>query len=238
MKYNDYAIALQKHDIGETDRLYAFYTLEKGLMRVQAKSIRKMQAKLPTQVEDFMLSHITVAQNYGAGVLSGAVVEEPFVQLRSDYDALQCVDLVRRVFLKTVEEHAPDKKLFLLFVQYLREMDALSRDGKPVARMEWITNAFLMRFFSLQGYAFHVSTCCVCGTRLRAEKNGFSVHRGGIVCPQCFAAHQCFAVNADTIKALRIIQTNQLSSLTKVMMHATVYKQMNVIVRDIVRWVA
>ena len=239
MKQNYHAITLSKQDIGETDRLYTFYTLEGGLLRVPARSIRKMSAKLPMQVEDFVLSHITVAKNYGRGALAGAVAEEYFGSLRTNYDALACVDIARNVFLTIVDENDGDAAVFTLFTEYLQKMDKLAERKKRnvIGQMQWITNAFLINFFVLQGYAFDATECCVCKNALEQKRNGFSAHRGGVICESCFCGNQYCYVDPDTVKALRVIQTNRFSSLTKVMIHSVVHKQMSVVVGDIERWV-
>lgn len=237
MKYNYHAITLDKRDIGETDRLYTFYTRESGLVRVPARGVRKTNAKLSAQVEDFGVVHVTVAKNYGRGTLAGAVAEEYFENLRNDYDALVCVDIARSVFLTIIDENEGDEKVFDLLAQYLHELDVLAGEGDEHVRMQWMTNAFLMNLFALQGYAFDASVCCVCKCSLEERRNGFSAHRGGVICEKCFRGnHYCY-VDPDTVKALRVIQSNHFPSLTKVMIHDDVQRQMNVIVNDIERWV-
>ncbi len=239
VKHNYHAITLQKYDIGEMDRLYTFYTRENGLVRVPARSIRKMSAKLPMQVEDFVFSHITVAQNYGRGTLTGAVAEEYFVDARADYDALVCMDIARNVFLTIMDENDSNAEVFDLLMEYLHKMNVLAHDGcnHVVAQMQWITHAFLIHLFVLEGYAFDASRCCVCKQSLEQKRNGFSAHRGGVVCERCLPGHNCCRVDPDTVKALRVIQTNKFSTLTKVMIHAVVQKQMRMVVGDIERWV-
>lgn len=240
MKQNYHAIALDKRDIGETDRLHTFYTLEEGLLRVPARSIRKTTAKLPMQVEDFVLTHITVAKNHGRGALAGAVAEEYFENVRSDYDALVCVDIARNVFLTIIDENEQDEKVFYLFLEYLREMNAMAaqkKEDNEAVQMQWMTNAFLINLFALQGYVFDASVCCVCRKPLEEKRNGFSAHRGGVICEGCFSGSQYCYIDPDTVKALRVIQGNSFSSLTKVVIHAVVHKQMSLIVGDIERWV-
>jgi DNA repair protein RecO (recombination protein O) len=239
VKQNYHAIALDKRDIGEMDRLHTFYTLEEGLIRVPARSIRKVSAKLPMQVEDFVLTHITVAKNYGRGTLAGAVAEEYFERLRQNYDALLCVDIARNVFLTITDESDPDEKVFDLFVQFLYQMDDLGRyEGEEaIAKMQWITNAFLINVFALNGYVFDAKKCCMCKGLLAERRGGFSAHHGGVLCAQCLCGSQYCHVDPDTIKALRVIQDNPFSHLHKVLIHTTVHKQMNMVIGNIEQWV-
>ena len=148
---------MDKRDLGEMDRLYTFYTRENGLMRVMARSIRKVDAKMAAQVEDFTLVHISIAKGNGSGLLAGAVAENFFSQLRQNYDGLLCVDHVRRVFVSLMHEHDPDVRIFDLFVNYLLQMDDMAVCGKNVQQrkqMEWITHAFLMQFYELHHLNF------------------------------------------------------------------------------------
>jgi len=240
MKYNYHAIALDKMDIGEADRLYTFYTLENGLVRVPARSVRKGKAKLATQVEDFVLSHITIAQNYGRGTLAGAVAEDYFVSLHENLSALECVDSVRMVFLSITGENERDERVFMLFVAYLEEMNNLSckRDSKyHNTNLNWFTYAFLIKLFCLQGYDFHTYKCSICNSKINEIRNGFSAASGGVLCGECSCNEYFCYIDPDTLKALRVIKDNNLTSLSKVIIHDDVHKQLKRIVYNIEKWV-
>ncbi len=240
MKHNYHAIALDKIDIGEADRLYTFYTLENGLVRVPARSVRKGKAKLAMQVEDFVLSHITIAQNYGRGTLAGAVAENYFIFLHENLSALECVDVVRTVFLSIMDENERDEHVFGLFVIYLREMDKLSQkvDLKDQnISLNWFTYAFLIKLFSLQGYNFYIHKCSMCNSEIGEVRNGFSASSGGVLCTNCLYNEYFCSVDPDTLKALRIIKNNDLALLSKVIIHNNVYKQLKDIVYNIEKWV-
>lgn len=241
MKQNYHAITLDKKDIGETDRLYTFYTYEVGLIRVPARAVRKGKAKLASQIEDFVLSHITIVQNYGRGILAGAVAENYFVALHKNYEALNCVDTVRGVLLTTIGENDCDKNIFALFVQYLTQLDEIAQkqeDTEQQLKLQWITNSFLIKLFALQGYTFNIVKCCACSGTICETRNGFSAQHGGILCANCFGDTEYLSyIDPDTLKALRIIQSNKLQSLSKVAVHNNVQVQLWRIIMDIERWI-
>ncbi len=242
MKYNYHAIALEKFNISEADRLYTFFTLERGLIRVPAKSVRKSKAKLAAQVEDFVFSHITIAKGCGRGVLSGAVVEKYFVELHQNYWALQHIDRVRIIFLSIIEENDSDERIFWLWANYLEELNHLSKKqqkdvGAHESQFSWITHAFLIQLFILLGYDFATVHCCVCYDKINEIRNGFSAAKGGVLCSKCFCSEYFCYIEPDTIKAIRIIQTNKLQSLAKVTVHDDVYKQLDRIVYNIEKWI-
>jgi len=240
MKQNYHAITLDKIDIGEADRLYTFYTLEKGLVRVPARSVRKNNAKLTSQIEDFVLSHITIAQNYGRGTLTGAVGEKYFEYLRGDYNALVCVDRARSTVLAVIDENQIDKNVFLLLVEYLRHMDEVLSDKQVNSegmQLEWITYVFLIKFFALQGYEFQLTKCSECKNKIKETKNCFSVSSGGIVCKKCNRDKYFSYVDPDTLKALRIIKNNHLDKTSKLLVNENVIVQLKQIVDNIERWI-
>lgn len=242
MKQNYHAIALDKKDTGEMDRLYTFYTRENGLIRVPARSIRKSEAKLAAQVEDFVLAHITVVKNYGRGTLAGAVAEEYFDGLHMHYVALSCVDHVRKVFLTVVQEQERDEQIFGLLLAYLRKIEELSdiKDHEQNdEQIKWITYAFLIKLFGIQGYVFDVKKCVACEVLPTAHtRTVFDVHSGGMICGHCAqkTINVC-AMDVDTIKSLRAIYNNHLSMLSKIVVHQTVNQQLQSIVTQIEKWI-
>jgi DNA repair protein RecO (recombination protein O) len=241
VKQNYHAIVLEKRDVGEMDRLYTCYTRENGLMRIMARSVRKVDAKLAAQVEDFSLTHISVAKNNGHGILAGAVAEQYFSEMRQNFEALLCVDRVRRIFIALMREHDADERIFDLFANYLIQINELAPcnvSGRPdKEQMEWITQAFLMQFYGLSGYSFDTARCCVCQTKVTRERNGFSAYRGGLLCASCIGGQHFCVVEPDTVKALRIIHTNHLRSLRKVVVHTDVHRQLGKITHEIAQWI-
>ena len=243
MKQNYHAIVIDKKEIGEMDRLYTFYTRENGLMRVVARSIRKVDAKLASQVEDFTLVHISIAKNNGYGILAGAVAERYFGHLRQHYQGLLCVDRVRQIFMTLMREHDMDARMFDLLTSYLIQMNELAfldeqdDGGDVVVQMRWITDAFLMQFYGLSGYIFDMACCCICHEKIAVGRNGFSAHKGGLLCMHCMHGQFFCIAEPDTIKAMRIINTNHLGALRKVVVHMDVHRQLDKITHDIAQWI-
>lgn len=241
VKHNYHAITLDKYEISETDRLYTFYTLENGLIRVPARSVRKAHARLAMQVEDFTLAHITIAKNYGNGTLAGAVAEDYFGSIRYDLEALACVDRVRTMMLSVIGEHESDPSIFNLLVKYLHEIDQLASDMNNEQRhlqMSWITHAFLIQLFERLGYVFDLMHCVHCGNGVTETQSSFSVSDGGLLCVSCAKKNkkQC-AVSSDTIKSLRVIRANHIELLHKIIVNGIVNRQLNVITTHIAQWV-
>jgi DNA repair protein RecO (recombination protein O) len=237
MKCNYHAITIEKININESDRLYTFYTLESGLLRVPAKSIRKVRSKLASQVEDFVFSNITIAQGYGNGILAGAIVEHYFTDLHEDYYSMICLDNIRSIFLSIIQENEEDAKIFELFVQYLQELNKLAKQNENVIQIDWLTNAFVIKLFILLGYKFCIGGCFECKTRITEQNYGFSAQDGGILCKNCVRGKSFCYVNSDTLKAIRIIYSNELKFLMKVNVNNDVNRQLQNISINIEKWI-
>jgi DNA repair protein RecO (recombination protein O) len=238
MKTNYQSIVLDKKDMAETDRLYTFYTKEIGLLQVSAKGIRKAQSRLASQVEIFTLTNISVAKNRGRGTLAGAVLENSFDNLKSDFLTLSEVYRARNIFLQVIYGHETDPVLFDLFLEYLNLVNNLSQENLEEKAI-WMTNAFIFKLYFLQGYHFTFQKCQECKKDLLPEEqNFFSTFTGGFVCQNC-ARKIKFKnqIEINTIKALRLLTKNTLTNLAKVFVDDKVNNQMSVMTKDILKWI-
>lgn len=239
MKQNYQVITLDKKDIGETDRLYIFYTREEGLMTVPAKGIRKSQAKLAAQVEVFNFSNITIAKNRGRGTLTGAISENNFNVAKQNYQALKEIYRARDIFLRIIYGHEVDQNIFDLLLNYLRKIEQIVQLENSTEKIIWLTNAFIFKLYYLQGYTFHFVHCQGCKVLIsNSDNNYFSAHSGGVVCPQCSPKINFKnKIDINTIKALRLIIKNDFRNFTKVSVDQKVNNQMSIIGKDVLRWV-
>ena len=239
MKQNYQAITLDKKDIAETDRLYIFYTREKGLMVVPAKGIRKSQAKLAAQVEVFNFSNITIAKNKGRGILTGAILENDFNLAKNNYQTLKEIYRAREVFQRIIYGQEADQNIFNLLLDYLEKINKISQIDNSTEKAIWLTNSFIFKLYYLQGYTFHFVNCQECKNLIsNLENNFFSAHSGGVVCSKCSSkVNFKNKISPNTIKALRLIIKNDFKNLTKVSVNQKVNNQMSIIGKDVLRWV-
>ncbi|MEI9966678.1 MAG: DNA repair protein RecO [Candidatus Moraniibacteriota bacterium] len=120
------AIVLGKIETGETDRIYTLYTKEQGKVRAVAKGVRKPEARLASQLETPVLSQVTVVGVRGLPKIAGAVLEEGFLSLRSDFDGLRRALEALAFLERLVDLDEPDEETFFLTVEYLQLADMLS----------------------------------------------------------------------------------------------------------------
>lgn len=214
------AIILSHHDIGEFDRLYTMYTLEKGLMRAVGKGVRKSAAKLAGHLEPGTLSEIYIAKSRGTGQITGAITLENFQDIKKNFLSLARTLEVLYFFVKNFREEEEDRKVFELLKEFmeLASRDA-GKDGEDSKRKEKIlTEAFWWKLFKIFGLKPEIIRCVVCSAKLTEKsKKIFNVEMGGAVCEKCMEEFKNFFPASDNqLKLLRIFWGNPLEDVLKV----------------------
>lgn len=217
MEYNYTAIILKKKKIGETDRLYTFYTLEAGKLQSIGRGIRKPQAKLAGHLETLNQSDIIVARRHGLGNIASAITERYFLGIKSDAATLKQVFEAISVFERLVDFEEKDEVLFALLQSYLTTVNALSEETRH-EKVHIVTQGFLFQILSHLGYHVEMRACVVSGELLSVSKRYyFSPDAGGVIEARFMdQAQKAVAINQNTIKLIRLFFQNKLASLTRV----------------------
>jgi|GEM_PF-619041 len=246
------AIVLQKWDVGESDRYYTFFTRENGLMRVVARGVRKPGARLAPHLEDYVMSRLTVARNYGPGILAGAYTENGHTHLRQNYDMMCALARARRIVLSLLHTEQKDEALFLIISDFFDLMDEqlgqsdkdaffVSHNDSALSATDMLLiEVFLMKIFDYLGYHFPLTHCVRCACKLPEARNFFTPFEGGFLCQDCVRSGnitQCVACDPSTLKVLRLVEKNSLGSFVKVRLEGRVVAQMQIITDLIARWI-
>jgi DNA repair protein RecO (recombination protein O) len=216
MEYRYNAIVLKKREVGETDRLYIFYTQEAGKLRAVAKGVRKAQAKLAASLETGMAVTITVMRTRGTGKITGAVAERESNVFRDDYEVYAKFLFVLDRLERLVEFDEKDERLYALLAEYLSVGEALLRSGKR-EQFFFLSECFLIQIYAELGYEIDTSACQVTGEKLVSGRPCFfSPAQGGIIqSDEAQARHNAFLVSEEVIKIIRATLANPLPTLLK-----------------------
>lgn len=217
MEYRANAIVLKKKEVGETDRLYTLFTDNHGKIQVVAKGVRKSEAKLAGQLENFTLAQIMIVKGRGTGKIAGAVAEKSFIHLRSDVDILKRVLDAVNNFERLVGLDEKDDELFHLLENYLTLANDLVKENKK-EKMFLLTEGFLFQLFAHLGYEIETGVCAVSGEKLKTGENYFfSPSSGGILRSEhVHGAKGAFPISENAIKLIRLILGNKLESLARI----------------------
>ncbi|MEI6650021.1 MAG: DNA repair protein RecO [Candidatus Moraniibacteriota bacterium] len=209
------AIILRKREIGETDRLYTFFTREMGKVQARAVGVRKPTAKLAAALETLTLSDVTVVRGRGIGKVAGAIAEESFPALRGEYGVLSTGLETAAVFDRLVGLEQPDQTLFFMLSEYLSLLDMLARTGRS-SEVLLLTEAFFVKTLDELGYRIEADACAVSGMALnRGNRCLFSPEAGGIVTEE-HAGSDAVPIGENAVKLIRLFLGNRLPSIPKI----------------------
>ncbi|QQS16111.1 MAG: DNA repair protein RecO [Candidatus Moraniibacteriota bacterium] len=225
MDFSYTAIVLGKRDIGETDRLYTFFTQEGGKVKAMGRGSRKPAAKLAGHLETLSLIDLSIARSRGRGNISSAVVENMFPHIRRDEVSLRTALEAVSIIDRRMEDGEVDAEVFLLLLGFLRALEivsALPRQGSDeVSRFSekvfLLSQGFLWKFLDRLGYRIEVRRCAAGQESLVAgERYCFSPDLGGIVCSRHReGARLTLPFGENAVKFLRLLFVNSLTSLPK-----------------------
>ena len=237
MEYKYQAIALGKIKIAETDRIYTFYTMEAGKVRLMAKGVRRPNAKLAGNLEPITNAEIFVAKGKGRGKITGVININNFLGIKENILALEKVFYVFRIFDRLITEEEKDEKIFLLLLSYLQTLDENSREENE-NKIEILTFGFIFKLLSGLGYGLEMKKCAECAGKLESEKNYFSAEFGGVLCEKC-AKHKTKKVKIEdeTVKFIRIFLENKIENLGKIKTEKKSLNNLKIITNEAVQWI-
>lgn len=217
MEYRYTAVVLKKREVGETDRIYTFFTREAGKVSSIAKGVRKSEAKLAAALETGSQADIMVVRTRGLGKIAGATLEQSFPALRQEFAALRLVLDALATVDRLVEPDERDEALYTLLIEYLKLMELLVATGRS-DKLVFITEAFFFQLFFHLGYPLELTVSAASGEHLvPSERYGLSLGEGGVVnLAEAAGLLDCLPVHRDTIKLLRLFGQHSLAQLSKI----------------------
>lgn len=237
MDYKYTGIILNKREVGETDRIYTIYTQETGKIKAIGKGVRKPNAKLAGSLEPITLSEVFVAKSRGLGKITGAIVSENFLALKNNFDALNKVNQIFRIFERIISEQEQDKEIFEILLSFVRGLDKLSGVDNAENKMDILVMGFTFKLLSATGYRLEVEKCVNCEKKLQPDQNYFSAGKGGVLCQNC---HQLeskrIKISSGSIKLIRIFLKNKIDNLVKLQVSPRDVNNLKIIAQEAINW--
>ncbi|MFA6973348.1 MAG: DNA repair protein RecO [Parcubacteria group bacterium] len=237
MDYKYTGIILNKRNVGEMDRIYTVYAAEAGKIKAIGKGVRKPNAKLAGSLEPITLAEIFVAKSRGMGKITGAIVLENFLQLKSNLEALNRVSQTFKIFERIISEQEQDKEIFEILIGFVRGLDKLSSEAGAENKMDLLLLGFTFKLLSATGYRLEVEKCVNCEHKLQPENNYFSAGKGGVLCRNCHQAeNKRIKISNEAIKLIRIFLKNKIANLVKLQVSQKDVNNLKVIAQEALNW--
>jgi len=194
--YKTKAVVLRSQDLGEADRLIVFYSEKAGKIKAVAKGLRRTSSKFGARLEVFTFLDLILYEKGEAPleIITQAQIITSFKEIRQDLRRIAYGSYLVELTESLLSEKEPDNRLLSLILQSLHW---LRLEVNPL-----LPPFFTLRILSLLGYEPHLSCCLIChqepGKGMR-----FSVHRGGIICPDCRIDEETGQISSSALSLMR-----------------------------------
>lgn len=140
MNYKTQGIVIRRHDFSEADRILTVFTERFGKIKVIAKGVKKIKAKLAGSLEPFMLSDLELHEGKTFYIATGASIIKDFSSLHSDLDKMAAVFCLGELIDKFEKEEQKSEQVFRLLVDTLEALDAPHYSSSDVLSKSQISN--------------------------------------------------------------------------------------------------
>lgn len=221
----------------EADRLYTFFSREKGKVSVLARGGQKMISKLAPHLESLAYVSIFVVEGRHGLTLAGSDIIESYYrqgvqdeQLPLMMGALHLVDLGMRFDHPESEWHDD----LLAWMRFLKEQEELTP-----ARETFLMSVFGLRSVVHAGYDPELDVCLVCRLPVRPEGLFWSSAQGGVVCTTCYRQEvrpwlRARLIDPDTLKLLRVTRQASWLDIVRLRLSSRVLAEFHDLVEGLV----
>jgi DNA repair protein RecO (recombination protein O) len=182
-------IVLKNFPFGEADLIVTYITRDYGLLKVFAKSPRKIKSRFGSSLEPLTCSKISFIGKEDASLprLTQSDIIRTFHTLRDNLKCFLSISEVLELNLNFLPERDVNNMAFKLL------FDMLSRLESDCSNKLYYLY-YKIRFLEIVGYLPRLDTCGKCGDRVRDNStsqrfSGSSIHfyvsHGSIICGRC-----------------------------------------------------
>jgi len=203
------AIILKKYLLRETSFILSVFTREYGKVLGVIKGVRKPYPQFAGDYEIFTRCHIVFYKKpKSMDLITQVEGLESFVGIRKDIERLTYANYFIELILLAVKDYDINTLLYDNLVDSLQFLNT-ETSAKRVARI------FEMKFLQAMGLTPELEVCTLCGKEV-AEKIGFNVSSGGVVCDKCFGDKKTTLISLGTLKFLQKIQKSETKKLANI----------------------
>jgi DNA repair protein RecO (recombination protein O) len=204
------AVIIAHRDYGEADRLIRLFSLEHGKLSAIAKGARKIKSHKAAHIEPFTYSSLVLAKGQTFWILTQADTREGYPGIRENLRKTARAAYILELADHLTGDEQPDSAIFHLITETLKRIDAVEDPFSSVLFFE-------LRLLGFSGFRPDFFHCVSCRKEVQPQDQYFSLHQGGVVCPDCAAiGGSLIPVSQNTLKYLRHFQRSHFSKLANV----------------------
>jgi DNA repair protein RecO (recombination protein O) len=205
--YRCQGIVIRRRDFGEADRLLTVISDRYGKLRLLAKGTRRTQSRLAGHLEPYARTSLLIARGRNLDIVTQAQVLDVFPAMRASEEAIAHAGYWADLLDALTVERQENVAAFTT----LRGALAAADRGEE---LYLVTRVLETEMLISAGFAPEVFDCVSCGTPIAPVVNGFSFEAGGVLCPNCHAAHPgSFSVSPNALKVVRTLMRGDAERL-------------------------
>jgi len=173
-----HGIILRAQDFKDADRLYSILTLENGLIKASAKSVKKTESKLsgfllPSNQVVLMLA----GGKSGISRIAQVKVEETYSQIVKDHEIFLLFSQSVEVLLSSFKENSAEQDIYRITLLFLNDLNSedLSIEKKKVLQLSYFSQ--LLKMLGFQAIKFNIKSKILSNFLELMFKNDYSKNR-------------------------------------------------------------
>lgn len=206
------AIVLRTTDYAESDRIVSLYSRDFGKLRGIAKGAKKSLRRFGSSLEPFTLNDVSFSdrETHGLVRLERCLIVRAYPGIAVSVKRLALGSYLLELAEALTPEKEPHPEVFDLLVFFIELLT--DRDFR-----EELLRFFELRLFGCLGYQPQLYRCMLCREPFDVRQAyGFSIRRGGIVCPRCAGGvPELLALSNGTIRLLQQAQALEFGRLQR-----------------------
>ena len=192
-------IVLREIEYKDSDKLLTVLTQELGKRTFRARGMKSSRSRLKSACQLLAYSEFTVLETHDRYVITEAVTQEMFPELRQDIELLSLASYFVQLSDAVAQEGDEATELLSLLLNALYALAKLKRPQTLVKAV------FELRLACISGFLPDLRGCAVCG---REDSDRFNITQGVLQCSNCQSAGLegiRMPVSAGTLAAMRFI---------------------------------
>lgn len=197
----------KKKESAEADVIFSVFSKDFGRIELLARGIRKMGAKLRSQIELFSISEVEFIEGKYHKVLVGATLKENFKKIKKNLKKLNFAFTLSEILDSMIRGPEKDERIFHFLVETFSRLSVTSKE-------EIVLLAFFWKLVAFLGYSLELNQCQRCQETPKRFYINFD--RGSLICEKCQKdGKMSEGISASGVKILKLLKKESFDFLER-----------------------
>ncbi|MEW6571144.1 MAG: DNA repair protein RecO [Nitrospirota bacterium] len=221
MLHRTYGVVLRTFPFAEADLIVTYLTPDLGLLKLFAKSPRKIKSRFGSSLEPLTHTRISFWGKEDASLprLTQSDIIHSFHCIRNSLDCILLVSEILELTLAFVPERDANGRIYTLLLDTLKAIEDIllvshQRGGKSKSsHCNLAVNYYKAKFLKFAGFAPKLDVCGRCGR----EGDRFYISHGTILCEICAeGVDSPIKITSATVKLYNNLLTWDISKIDRI----------------------